>query len=174
MKRSEEAGFSLVELIAVILILSITAVVVLPRFSGDQSYRNLILKDDLILMARFAQQSSLIRHNQAVTLEMSLVGGNWLFSVQADTDNDGTNDLEVKRLLLEQGSSSLTMSAPSTIGVNSSTPLIIGYDNLGNITEVNGSAISSNIHFDASGRSVCVSLAGYAYESANQSSCVSD
>ncbi len=169
-----EAGFTIIELISVLLVLSITAVIVLPRFTGTQSYRDLLLNDQVILMARFAQQAALTRHNQAVTLELSLPGADWLFAVQVDNDNDGINDLEVKRLELEQGRSSLTMNAPSSISVNSSTPLIISYDNLGNLTKVNGAAVSSNLHFDAGGRSFCLSLAGYAYESADQSSCVAD
>ncbi|MEH6628595.1 MAG: prepilin-type N-terminal cleavage/methylation domain-containing protein [Motiliproteus sp.] len=173
-KPQQETGFTLIELISVLLVLSITAVVVLPRFTGTQSYRDLLLNDQLILIARYAQQTALTRHNQGVTLELSVPSSDWLFAVQVDLDNDSVNDLEVKRLELERGSSTLTMNSPSTIAVNSPTRLRISYDNLGNLTRVNGLAVSSNLHFDAGGRSMCLSLAGYAYESSDQASCVAD
>ncbi|OMH39533.1 type II secretion system protein [Motiliproteus sp. MSK22-1] len=163
-------GFTLVELISVLLVLSIVAVVVLPRFTGTQSFQNRQLLDQLIAITRFSQQSALSRYNHQITLNLSqqAVSGDWLFRVLA---NDGSGDIELKRLITERGSGTLSLLSPQTVTINALTTLSIGFDNLGNITAPQISGTNSNLSFNASGRFFCISLAGYAYEAASQADC---
>ncbi len=161
-----QLGFTMVELIVVILLLGIVSVVALPRFIDPQSYRDLLLKDQLISFTRFAQQAALTRFNQQVTLELSRPG-DWLFEVKVDGSS-------YRQQAVERGNGALTLSSPSSITVNSATPLVIRFDNLGNAVELNGGSLSANLSFDASGRSFCISRAGYAYEAASQAACVAN
>lgn len=158
------AGFSLVELIAVLALLGIVAAVVIPRFFNTQSYRDTLLKDHLVAIARFAQQSALGRYHQRVTLELSRPA-DWLFEVKAD-------GVSLKRQRLERGGATLALQAPLAVAVDGATPLVLGYDNLGNLASLNGAAPTGNLSFAASDRNVCISLAGYAYEASSQASCV--
>ena len=171
--KNGETGFSIIELITVLLLLGIVSAIVFPRFTGTQTFRDRLLLDQLIAITRFAQQSALSRHNQQITLNLSrqAASDDWLFVVLA---NDGSGDVEIKRLVTEQGNGSLSLLSPQAVTVNSLISVNITFDNLGNITAPQNSGTDSNLSFNASGRFFCISLAGYAYEATSQFNCESN
>ena len=85
--------------------------------------------------------------------------------------NDGSGDIELKQMVTERGSGTLSLLSPQSITVNGLTTLSISFDNLGNITAPQIPGTDSNLSFNASGRFFCISLAGYAYEAASQADC---
>ncbi len=160
-------GFTLVELISVMALLGILSAVAFSHFSSTQSYRSIVLKDQLISIARLAQQAALNRHNRQVDLELSRPD-DWLLRVLVD-------GAELKRQEVERGVEMLTLAAPAA-AVDSALALLIRYDHLGNVVQVQppGAAFaanSANLRFDLSGRTLCISLAGYAYEAIDASDC---
>ena len=58
---SSESGFSLVELVTVLVILGIVAVVALPRFAGQGGFAERAAQDQIIAAARYAQQLAMAR-----------------------------------------------------------------------------------------------------------------
>jgi len=56
-------GFSLIELVAVIILMGILAVVVLPKFSSRQGFTEYALRDQLISAFRLAQQRAMYDHS---------------------------------------------------------------------------------------------------------------
>ncbi len=165
-----QAGFTLVELIAVLVILAIVAVIVLPRFSSTESHRNLLLKDQLIAIARVAQQTAMSRYGQPTALQLSRPA-DWLFEVRVDTDRDGIYELTVKQLQLKRGGASLSLVTPVAIAIDNARPVRVGYDHGGHLSELNGAAVNQNLYFQAADRGVCISLAGHAYQSTNRAEC---
>tara|TARA_R110001583_G_scaffold82826_2_gene219441 strand:- start:234 stop:746 length:513 start_codon:yes stop_codon:yes gene_type:complete len=152
------AGFTLVELIAVIALLGILSAVAISQFGNTQTYHDLQLKDQLISTARVAQQTALNRYNQTVTLEVSRPG-DWLLEVKAD-------GLPLKRQLI--AASAAQLFAPGGAQISGSTPYVVGYDNLGNLA----SGATANLSFDgASAHLLCITVAGYAYQAASSNDC---
>ena len=152
-------GFTIIELIVIIALLGILSATAISRFGNVKTFTDLQLKDQLISMARVAQQTALNRHDQAVTLELSRPG-NWLFEIKA-------NGLSLKQQSVEAASADLTDPSDTAIGA---TPYVIAFDNLGNLA----GGVVSNLPFTSSGQVVCISLAGYAYQAADRNACLSN
>ena len=155
------AGFTLVELILVIALLGILSAVAISQFGSTQTYHDLQLKDQLISIARVAQQTALNRHDQVVTFEVSRPS-DWLLEVKA-------NGVGLKRQQIE--ASAARLFAPGGSEINSATPYVVGYDNLGNLNTVSLANVSFS---DATGHLLCITAAGYAYQAASASDCNSN
>ena len=67
MKRAN-TGFTLVELVTVILLLSILVISASSLFSNKQNYDALAIKDTVISLARYAQQVSMARGQATLTI----------------------------------------------------------------------------------------------------------
>ncbi|MFT6915235.1 MAG: MSHA pilin protein MshC [Motiliproteus sp.] len=157
------AGFTIIELVVVIALLGILSASAIARFSDTQSYHDQQLRDQLISIARVAQQAALNRHGQQVTLELSRPD-DWLLEVKVE---DGeTEVLSLKRQRVE--ASEARLFGPAGQEINNATPYKVSYDSLGNITD----GVVTNLNFnDASAHVFCISLAGYAYQAADAGDC---
>jgi len=107
-------GFTLVELVVVILITGILSISIAPRFFGVATYENRKAADELLTALRYSQQMAMAR------------GGN----IQLDLQNDNYT--------IELTSSGDDLRSPEGIpyphffdGVTTTTPIIIVYDGLG-------------------------------------------
>ncbi len=131
---SSIAGFTLVELIVVLLIVGILAAYALPRFLGPGASEAITARDTILMAARRAQQLAM---NQGTGAGVRLVTDNAAHEVRIEY-TDGT--LQVLRFDL-----------PADIAVTSVT---VGYDGLGN-------APATTIAVAGAG-SVCIETTGYA------------
>lgn len=174
-------GFSLVELVVVIVLAGIVAVVVIPRYVGTTAFNASAVRDGLIATIRAAQQAAMGR--DAVTFEIDASGGEWIFSAKAGGNTIRSFEAPTSNVILETGSGLTTSSSTCATGFD--TAVVAGasafqltfnsqgnlalftYDGAGPPTETvdqnanfNGVRICVN---DVVANSVCVSPAGYAY-----------
>ena len=110
-----QAAFTLVELIVVILLTSILAVSVAPRFFGTKSYEDRKVRDELLTALRHTQQMAMTRGGN---VQLILTGSG--FTVQL---SDGTP------LRSPEGQIPYQRTFPSAVTVNPATT--ITYDRLG-------------------------------------------
>ena len=166
--KHPQQGFTLIELITVIILLGILSAFAVSRFSSSQSYSTTVIKNQLIASARLAQQTAMSRASVSSSgqtqLQVSGDSDNWYlnissgpvsYSAQVDRGDEqvrfGTN--------MVASCSALT---PST-----STPLVLTFNGDGN--RIPATALRICIDTPSSSTAdieLCISPSGYAYEGA--------
>ena len=63
MKINKAQGFSLVELVTVIILLGVLSVTVLPKLSSRDGFSEIALRDQLVSSFRYAQQRAMYDHS---------------------------------------------------------------------------------------------------------------
>jgi MSHA pilin protein MshC len=134
-----QSGFTLVELITVIVILSFLSITVLPRFLQSDSFQSRTTQDKLISVARQAQQLAMSK----------AVGAN----VQLITDN--TNH-RIRISYNEGVLQTLDTDIPSTTTISDNT---LSYNKRGDLS--GGGAV--DISINAGERTVRIEASGYAH-----------
>ena len=64
-KKNQEVGFTLIELVATIMVIAVLSVTVLPKFSGRSGLAEYALRDELISLAQHAQQRAMFDQSGA-------------------------------------------------------------------------------------------------------------
>ena len=167
-----DAGFTLVEMVLVLLILSVIGAVAMSRILGGNNFNGLIVRDQIISLARTAQQNALGRANvsmtitpnvgsDSVTIVTSYAGGN-IGSFTAPLDNVSlAGDInDTASCAVTSGVDAITNTAPLTLTFGE-------YGDLG-VSGVTGStgAVTSAVRIclnDTASESICVSPSGFAY-----------
>jgi MSHA pilin protein MshC len=153
-----QQGFTLIELVTVIILLGILSAFAISRFPSSQNYSTTIIKNQVLASARLAQQTSLSRSssNANVVLNVSEVLGVWNLVVSGAGGISYTAQLD-------RGSEQVRFGTNLTAACSALTaaPLAISFDGDGNrIPNQNlRVCIDSDIDYE-----MCISPSGYAYE----------
>lgn len=171
-----DGGFTLVELVIILVLIGIVGAVIIPRFIGSSAFESRSAQAGLISTIRTAQQAALGRDN--VSFRINTVGNDWQFQTMANAVEIRAFTTPLDSLTLETGSaassSDTCSTAPGDFDIGVDTDFQLSFDRLGNLvsftndgtTELatapafNGVRICLNNNVDLS---VCVSRAGYAY-----------
>lgn len=137
MAKEKELGFTLVELVSVIVLLGIVSVSVAPRFSGTGGVAEYSVRDQIISAARFAQQRAMYDHD--ITHCYRLFVDVNQFGAQRDiSDGNGFQffgplhqNNPAQGILLSGDYNNIT---PTLVAGNT---MLIAFDGLGNGIEVN-------------------------------------
>ncbi len=121
----QQSGFTLVELVATIILIGIVAVAVAPRFSGAGTYSEYVLRDQFISAFRFAQQRAMYDH-QAQSCYRVLVEADQ-FGPQRSFDGGVTFKYFGPNSVNKGAASQHKITAPLTM-----TTATIYFDGLGN------------------------------------------
>lgn len=178
-QRKLAAGFTIVEMIIAIVIVSIISAMALSRLLGGDTFNAFIIRDQIVSLTRIAQQASLGRAGvkmtitpaaDSVTISVAEVGG-VIESVVIESRGIVFNG-DINKLVSNQ-----TPSCGADAGDNviaALTPMTINFDELGDLALsgvtgatgaitsavricLNDAATSTNVE------SVCISPAGFAY-----------
>jgi prepilin-type N-terminal cleavage/methylation domain-containing protein len=171
--RTTTAGFSVIELVIVILVIGIVSAVALTRALRSDSYNAIIARDQLVSMAQSAQQKAIGRSD--VRLVLQPVGNNVQFRIEDSTGLVESAEIASASVLArgdvnELGSCDLVAGGAL---ITVAAPMVLNYNALGDLLNggVTGSpgfpqTISTGARVcinDDPQMSVCLSSAGYAY-----------
>lgn len=145
-------GFTMIELIMVIVVLGVLSVSASSLFSSKSTYVTFIAKDQLISMALLAQQAALAQQNTTIVLCISQTSDEWTFEVRAT--NCTTGDIYVQSTAERANANlfqdALAFSSPQSFTYNTSASLASGANVL--------------FRFDGdSDEELCLASTGYAY-----------
>jgi MSHA pilin protein MshC len=119
---NKNTGFTLVELIVVIVILGILSAVAAPKFFDQQSYRERAFKDELVSALRYAQKRA-VASGCAVRVGITATD----FTLYRHADTTSCNTLPpVTVVLTHPSGGNFTEEAPITL-----TPVTLAFDALG-------------------------------------------
>ena len=144
----KNSGFTLVELIVVILIIGILSISIAPRFFGVTSYENRQVTDELLSALRYSQQMAM---NRGGDIHLVLTANN--FTVQL---SDGTD------LRSPDGRIPYTKTFPNNINATAET---IRYNGLGQPVSAANVPLTANTTININGSPVITIEAntGYAH-----------
>ena len=161
-------GFTIVELITVIILLGILSTVALSRFVSPDAFAPGIVTHALLAEARFAQQLAVSRHDAVVSLNVDQLGSDW--RLRTSTDLDGVVRTETVAV---KNTSITASSGAASDDIDASTPLVLQFDAAGDLGSITlgvaaGDAslgVSLSVYGDTT-RVVCIYPTGYASDAA--------
>jgi prepilin-type N-terminal cleavage/methylation domain-containing protein len=161
-------GFTVVELIAVLVLMGILAATAMSRMVGSNAYAPALISQQLIALGRLGQQMALARQDASVSLDVDQNAGDWRFRVQVD---DGSSSVTAHEERAELGNTVLTVSNGAlTLPLGPAASLHLAFDGIGGLVAGNVAATALNtnagVGLTASGdsaSSVCIGSTGHAY-----------
>lgn len=164
-----ESGFTLIELISVLIVVGVIAAVVFPRMASTTAFQQRILTDQLSNLVLEARQFAQSRQRQGIALEIRRQQ-DWQIRILLDADNNAEFE---QALAIEQltGTPELTLSGAQQQRLSQGDRLRLYFDQLGNIVRINDQPMRANLYIQAAeNKSLCISPAGLAWN-ASQEAC---
>jgi len=171
--RIRQTGFSLVELIIVIVLIGIVSVVAMSRMISGNAFNASIARDAILSMARSAQQNAIGHTDIVMTLD--IVGNELRLRLEAgstllDTATAPLDEVTIRADVNDTASCAVT---PGETLLGSGSSMVVEYDALGSLLQ-GGPVSAPGYPFDPTAgmricinaealNSVCISPAGYAY-----------
>lgn len=169
---SRAAGFTIVELVIVIVLIGIVGAVAITRYMSSSAFNAVGARDGIITVAQAAQQASLGRSN--VTFAIALSGEEWIFSANGGGTPLRTVSVPTQNVILETGSA---VASGNTCADSFDTAVAndfeLTYNGKGDLVDFTNNSTTESVGPTFNGVricvndditfSVCVSPAGYAY-----------
>ncbi len=188
--RSRQRGFTLVEIIVVIILLGILSAVAIPRFSNVSVYQQASLRSSILGSLKLAQKTALAQHASSVywLLERSSLD-QWRVRLLIDSNTaDGVAPTDISPTQLQElipGNIALSYNVSLSAGgsvtgtLAAGDNLVVMYNQLGDMVRVKtgvvltsegsfpdtAQLVSSSLQFADSSSGFCLSLTGYTYAS---------
>ena len=159
-------GFTLVELVVVMLLLGVLGAVAFPRMVGSEAFEPAALTHQLQMELRFAQSLAGSRQDADISFELHAIADGWRMTTSSSVDGviRRTNvDGESLTITAESGAASDTLSG--------TTVFRLEFDGLGGLSDVAVGAATGDPASGAelsiageSSRTLCVYPSGYSDE----------
>ncbi len=171
----KSVGFTIVEIVIVILVLTIISVTVMSRFSDENAFVGLVVRDQLISQARRAQQGAFGRSDMSMVFTPNEDGTEATIEVLEASASVSRVTVSISSLTIT-ADKDVTDSCASIAGsnVSDSSPFTLTFGELGNLVASSGvasaasyavaptSAVRFCVNEDIN-YSVCISPSGFAY-----------
>ncbi len=167
-KRSNSSGFTIVELITVIMLLGILSVVAFARVVKPSAFVPSVITQALVAENRIAQQLAVSRVDANVSLLIDRLNADWRFRISTDVDG------LVRTTLLDANNTTLqATSGAVSAPIDAATPLLITFSHAGDLDTIQIGAGSGDASMGVdlllsgdSNRQACIHPTGYSTDAA--------
>ena len=158
MARARSSGFTLVELIGVMIIVGILAVAALPRFFDKQIFESRGFHDELLSVLRYAQKSAIAQRRSVCVA----FGANSVTLTIASVANSNTCNTNLRS---PTGTAPFVVTASSGVSF-AAAPTSFLFNSLGQPVNATGGAIATQtIQVSDTGRSIIIETdTGYVHQ----------
>ena len=171
--KTQTDGFSVIELVIVIFVIGIVAAVAMTRTLRSDTYNAIIARDQLVSIARSAQQKAIGRTD--VSLHIQPIGNSLQFHIEDETGVVETINTDLAEVIpsgdVNQLASCDVVGGGSVVSL--ATPMVLNYNELGDLLDggVTGAPgfpedVSTGARLcinNDPAMSVCFSPSGFAY-----------
>lgn len=172
MTPEHQRGFTVVELVIVIVLIGIVGAVAMSRFMSGSAFNAVGARDAIITVAHAAQQASLGRND--VSFEIDNSGDDWIFAVISGTEVLRTASVSNRNVTLETGSAAASANTCANgFDTAVANDFKLTFDGKGDLLSFTNNSTTETVDAAFNGVrlcvnddvnfSVCVSPAGYAY-----------
>ena len=160
-------GFTLIELIMVIIVLSILSAVGVGLFSSSEQYTTRLAADKWLTVLRSAQRLALLKQSNTLVLNVNIAQSAQAWDVGIRQGATDLNRFAVERenITVRSSTSDFTSACNSLPAV--AFPLTLYFDGYGNATNASRVPLSTNLRLCFSGQTqseICMAPSGYIYE----------
>jgi len=147
-----QGGFSMVELITVMVLIGVLAAIGIPRLMGENSINAVVFGDQLASALRTAQKSAVAKRRivcvttfeRRLELRISKAAGTDDCDLQLDGANDGTFDSNDAKVSMNNPQPALFFHPDGTVAATAGGAPLAGFD----ITVSDSSGVRRAIHVD--------------------------
>lgn len=166
MNQNYHLGYTLIELIAVIIILGIIAASAVGRFADQDSFASRLDFDEWRSALRFAQAVALSRANADTVLEIRFnrVEEQWGYSLFGDADEIYPEVSRTQERTVTSSTSDFSSACTSLTSV--SYPFSVYFNPQGNRADNSGASVSANLRLCIGDFELCIDPSGYTYDGA--------
>ncbi|MGF6271694.1 MSHA pilin protein MshC [Massilia sp. UYP11] len=154
MKRAwrRQAGFTMVELVTVMVLVGVLAAIGIPRLMGGNSINAVVFGDQVASALRTAQKSAVAKRRivcvttfeRRIELRISTAGGAAACNLQLDGAGDGTFDSTDDKISMNNPQPALFFRPDGTIAATAGGAPLEGFD----VTVSDASGVRRTIHVD--------------------------
>lgn len=162
----KSAGFTLIELIMVIVLISVISALGIGLIPSAQNYKSPLFTDQLLNALRTSQRIALLRENPSDALSLNISRDSSEFHLQIMQSGS-----QVDLISIEHGGAMLAFSntdftTPCANLVATALPVVIYFNGAGDLTDA--SRVQSNLNLRvciiaSPARDLCIAPSGYAY-----------
>lgn len=163
--RNGFRGFTLIELVAVIVIIGTLAAVTLARFAAQDPYDAVILRDQIVAMARAAQQRSLGHADVRLILQPQ----DKMLQMRIEDANGVLQSTEVPLRAMALGGKVNAVDSCAVSGgraITDSAPFTLEYRLPGDLVQADGQSVATQAHLclqEDPTLSICIAATGFAH-----------
>ena len=168
MSASRSGGFTLVELISVMILLSILGIFAMARMTSPELFAPAVVTGALAAEVRLARQLAAARRDAVVSVTVDRLGDDW--RLRTSSDVDGVLRTELVRA---DNTALQAVSGASSASLDAATALTLTFDHAGDLSTVligatpgsPGAGVDLTVAGDTV-RRLCVYPSGYAHAGA--------